>query len=138
MADKNNPRFVKITLWISLDTDGVDDCSALDVVVPAVRGLKDDLTLLDYHSKIYEFASAPSRVIARHVNRIRKLVHRRLKVEEAKDEAKIASAPELLEALETIEKTFAGCVPGDDCHCYEYIQQIAEQAIAKAKGGGDE
>ena len=46
-----------------------------------------------------------------------------------------ASAPELLEALEDIVTVLAECVPGDDCKCYEDGQRIAEQAIAKARGG---
>ena len=59
-------------------------------------------------------------------------------VDDAENEANarlLASAPDLLEALEAIAKTFAECVPGDDCNCYDDSQLIAEQAIAKAKGG---
>jgi len=58
-------------------------------------------------------------------------------VDDAENEANarlLASAPELLEALETIAQTLAECVPGDDCNCYEDSQRIAEQAIAKARG----
>ena len=58
-------------------------------------------------------------------------------VDDAENEANarlIASAPALLEALENIVKVFAGC-DGDDCKCYEDGQRIAEEAIAKAKGG---
>jgi hypothetical protein len=48
-------KFEKITLWISLDTYGVDDrVSALDVIVPAVRGLESDFTLLDYDGEDYK------------------------------------------------------------------------------------
>lgn len=66
------------------------------------------------------------------------------------------SAPELLEALETIVRTLSGCGIGlcnDNCNdnCYEravlnedegkiaggYAQVVAEQAVAKAKGVND-
>jgi hypothetical protein len=62
------------------------------------------------------------------------LTQSRVTKKEQRANARLASAaPDLLEALETIAKTFAECVPGDDCKCYEDGQRIAEEAIAKAK-----
>ena len=126
-------KFEKITLWTALDTYGGNDrgLSALDYIIPEVEGC----TILDSYAEDYKL----------------------VKVEAAKAEATIASAPELLVAAEAAQgvlvalcnwiaedpnaQHYEDCDPDGSQGCTCPISSAPDarsrlgSAIAKARGG---